>query len=311
MSGAAIANAAATTAAATTATVIGIAGLGLVGNALAQRWPMGAGAIAVMGYDVDATKRVAFDALRPQAARDSIAALAAECDCLLIAVFDDAQLDAVADAVIAAPARRAQQIVCITTALPATIRAAGARCLAAGITFVEAPVSGSSAKIAAGEGRMFVGGEVAAIAIATPVLSAITAHRKVIGALGNASAAKLSTNLVLGLNRLALAEGMALAESLGLARAHYLDLLLDSAATSRAAQEKGAMMAAGQFEPPVATIAQHAKDVRLMLQLGRETGQPLPLSELHHSLLEQAMERGDAQLDNAAVIRTLRALRAN
>ena len=287
--------------------VIGIAGLGLVGNALAQRWPLSAG--AVLGYDIDAAKRAVFEATRPHAARASIAALAAACDCLLISVFDDAQLEVVVDALIAAPARRARQILCITTALPATIRAVGARCAAAGITFVEAPVSGSSAKIAAGDGRMFVGGDAAAIASVTPVLGTITAHRKVIGALGQASAAKLATNLVLGLNRLALAEGMALAESLGMTRAHYLDLLLDSAATSRAAQEKGPMMAADQFEPPVATVAQHAKDVRLMLQLGRETGQPLPLSELHHSLLQQAMARGDAQLDNAAVIRTLCALR--
>jgi 3-hydroxyisobutyrate dehydrogenase-like beta-hydroxyacid dehydrogenase len=226
-------------------------------------------------------------------------------------VFDDLQLTAVVDAVLATPARRTQQIACITTALPATVGAAGERCIAAGITFVEAPISGSSAKIAAGEGRMFVGGDAAAIERVSPVLSAITPHRKIIGPLGQASAAKLSTNLVLGLNRLALAEGMALAESLGLTRAHYLDLLLDSAATSRAAQEKGPMMVADHFEPPVATIAQHAKDVRLMLALGRASGQPLPLSELHGNLLQQAMARGDAQLDNAAVIRTLLALRTN
>jgi hypothetical protein len=121
---------------------------------------------------------------------------------------------------------------------------------------------------------------VGSLTTAAALLQAVTQHRKVIGALGQAAAAKLSTNLVLGLNRLALAEGMALAESLGIERARYLDLLLDSAATSRAAQEKGPMMVADHFEPPVATVAQHAKDVGLMLELGRQSGQKLPMSEL-------------------------------
>lgn len=291
----------------TASPAIGIAGLGLVGNALAQRWP--AASRTVLGFDVDATRLAAFEALRPGATRSSVAALAADCDCLLIAVFDDAQVLAVVDAMLQAGSRRVRQVVCITTALPATLQAAGQRAQDIGLVFVEAPISGSSARIAAGTGRMFVGGDPEAIAALAPVLDAITVHRKSIGALGQASAAKLATNLVLGLNRMALAEGMALAERLGIARANYLDLLLDSAATSRAAEEKGPMMAADRYTPPVATIAQHAKDVRLMLELGRQSGQPLPLSTLHQTLLQQSMDRGDTDLDNAAIIRTLCAMR--
>ncbi len=291
-----------------TPSVIGIAGLGLVGSALTARL-VAAGHI-VLGFDVDPARTALFGASRPGANRDGIAQLAAGCDCLMVAVFDDAQLRTVIDALTAAQPRHVSLVICVTTALPATLVECGSLCAGAGIAFVEAPISGSSAKIAAGEGRMFVGGSPADIERATPLLHAVTQHRKVIGALGQAAAAKLSTNLVLGLNRLALAEGMALAESLGIDRARYLDLLLDSAATSRAAQEKGPMMVADHYEPPVATIAQHAKDVGLMLELGRQSGQKLPLSELHRDLLAQSMARGDTQLDNAAVIRTLRALRA-
>jgi 3-hydroxyisobutyrate dehydrogenase-like beta-hydroxyacid dehydrogenase len=291
------------------ASVIGIAGLGLVGSALANR--LTAAGRIVLGFDTDPARGVLLDAARRGSSRGSIAQLAADADCLMIAVFDDAQLRAVTAALIATPERRVSLVVCITTALPATLLECGGQCSNAGIAFVEAPISGSSAKIAAGEGRMFVGGSPDDIDGATPILADITQHRKVIGPLGQASAAKLSTNLVLGLNRLALAEGMALAESLGIERSRYLDLLLDSAATSRAAQEKGPMMVADHYEPPVATIAQHAKDVGLMLELGRQTGQPLPMSELHRDLLAQSIARGDTQLDNAAVIRTLRALRTS
>ena len=287
------------------APVIGIAGLGLVGSALAKRLT-GAGH-TVLGFDVDAARGALLDTQRPGASRTSFALLVAECDCLVIAVFDDDQLRAVVAELLTAPLRRVAQVLCITTALPATLHTVGGLCTGAGLGFVEAPFSGSSAKIAAGEGRMFVGGTAADIDRAAPLLDAIAVHREVIGPVGQASAAKLATNLVLGLNRMALAEGMALAESLGIARGRYLALVLDSAASSRAAREKGPMMVADRFEPPVATIAQHAKDVRLMLQLGREIGQPLPMSTLHLELLQQSIARGDAALDNAAVIRTLRA----
>lgn len=279
---------------------IGIAGLGLVGNALAARFP------AVLGYDIDDAKRAAFGQAHPGGARDSLAALAADASCVLVAVFDDAQLLAATDALVTAAPRRMALLVSITTALPETLREAGRRCAAAGVALVEAPLSGSSAKIAAGEGRMFVGGDADAITQAAPVLAAITPHRKTIGALGQASAAKLATNLVLGLNRMAIAEGMALAESLGLARADYLALLLDSAATSRAAEEKGPLMAADRFDAPVATVEQHAKDVRLILELGRQTGQALPMSTVHREWLQRSIARGDGKLDNAAVIRALR-----
>ncbi len=290
------------------APVVGIAGLGLVGQALAQR--LAAAGFTVLGFDVDPARNALLDRAHPGAACASLERLAADCDCLLIAVFDDLQLRAVTAGLLAATDRGVSQVICITTALPATLREVGANCSAAGLGFIEAPISGSSAKIAAGEGRMFTGGTPADIERAASLLDAVTVHRKHIGEVGQASAAKLSTNLVLGLNRLALAEGMALAESLGIERARYLDLLLDSAATSRAAQEKGPMMVADHYEPPVATIAQHAKDVRLMLELGRETGQALPLSELHLALLTQSMARGDTNLDNAAIIRTMRPPRA-
>ena len=285
---------------ANTAPIIGIAGLGLVGMALWRR--LAAQGYTVHGYDVRETARAAFAASGGTAAQ-SLPQLASTAPCVLVAVFEDAQLLEVTCALLAAPDRVCHTIISITTALPATLQQLARECAQAGVALVEAPMSGSSEKIANGDGVMFIGGEDAAVAQAESVLAAITPHRKRIAAAGTASAAKLSTNLVLGLNRAALAEGMALAESLGIDRQLYLDLLLDSAATSRAAREKGPMMVADSYTPPVATVTQHAKDVRLMLELGRQTGQALPLTELHRDILQRAIDRGDADLDNAAVIR--------
>jgi 3-hydroxyisobutyrate dehydrogenase-like beta-hydroxyacid dehydrogenase len=282
---------------------IGIVGLGLVGQALFKRL-QGQG-YAGIGYDVREEARSAFAASGGTAAA-SIEEVTRGAQRVLVSVFEDAQLVEVVRALLAAPDRACKAIISITTVLPATMQEVARACASAGVDLVEGPMSGSSAKISGGEGVMFVGGDEAAVQRHAGLLEAITPLRKRIGAAGQASAAKLSTNLVLGLNRAALAEGMALAESLGIDRQLYLDLLLDSAATSRAAREKGPMMVADSYMPPVATVTQHAKDVRLMLELGRQTGQALPMTELHRDILQRAIDQGDADQDNAAVIRVWR-----
>ena len=44
------------------------------------------------------------------------------------------------------------------------------------------------------------------------------------------------------------------------------------------------------------------------LQMGREHGQQLPLSELHEELLSSAVENGLGELDNSAIIELIRKL---
>jgi 3-hydroxyisobutyrate dehydrogenase-like beta-hydroxyacid dehydrogenase len=61
-------------------------------------------------------------------------------------------------------------------------------------------------------------------------------------------------------------------------------------------------MIAGDFTPQ-ARLAQHLKDVRLILENGRNVDAHLPLSELHRALLEQLVQRGLGDADNSAVIR--------
>lgn len=282
---------------------IGIVGLGLVGQALWRR--LAGQGFAGLGSDVREAARAPFAQFGGRFVATA-AEVAQGAERVLVSVFEDAQLLEVVRALLDAPGRVTHTIFSITTALPATLQKIAADCASAGVDLIEAPLSGSSAKIAGGEGVMFVGGDDAGVGRHTDLLAAITPHRRRIGTAGTASAAKLATNLVLGLNRAAVAEGMALAESLGIDRQLYLDLLLGSAATSRAAAEKGPMMVADSYLPPVATVTQHAKDVRLMLELGRQTGQALPMTELHRDILQRAIDRGDAELDNAAVIRVWR-----
>ena len=75
--------------------------------------------------------------------------------------------------------------------------------------------------------------------------------------------------------------------------------------SASAAQAKGEMMVTGDFAPQ-SRIRQHLKDVDLMLGQASRAGQSLPLSNTHAALMRAAIEAGDGELDNAAIIRQLR-----
>ena len=68
---------------------------------------------------------------------------------------------------------------------------------------------------------------------------------------------------------------------------------------------KGAMMVNKQYEPQ-SRIRQHLKDVKLMLGMAQHAGQNLPLSQVHSDLMHKAIEAGDGELDNAAIVEQIR-----
>jgi 3-hydroxyisobutyrate dehydrogenase-like beta-hydroxyacid dehydrogenase len=125
-----------------------------------------------------------------------------------------------------------------------------------------------------------------------------------VGKWGNAAKMKLVTNLVLGLNRLALAEGLVFANAAGIEMEDALQALLNSPAYSRTMDAKGPKMVQGEFAPQ-ARLSQHIKDVRLMLEEAERAGISLPLSGVHLELLEQAEAVGLGEMDNSAIIRVI------
>ena len=111
---------------------------------------------------------------------------------------------------------------------------------------------------------------------------------------------KLVVNLVLGLNRAVLAEGLSFARSVGLDPTSALNVLRQSPAATIVMQTKGEKMVTGDFTPQ-ARLRQHLKDVRLILE--QSPAARTPLSELHAELLQSLVDQGYGDEDNAAVIR--------
>ena len=136
---------------------------------------------------------------------------------------------------------------------------------------------------------------------AVAVLDAICPRRHYLGGVGNGSRAKLAVNLILGLNRAALAEGLVFAERLGLDRSAFLEVARGSAAYSQVMDVKGALMARRDYAKPQSRVDQSLKDFRLMLAQAQTLGQELPFANLYARMLEDCVQHGEAEWDNAAI----------
>jgi 3-hydroxyisobutyrate dehydrogenase-like beta-hydroxyacid dehydrogenase len=138
-----------------------------------------------------------------------------------------------------------------------------------------------------------------------PIFDALFARRFHIGKIGDGGRAKLAVNLILGLNRLALAEGLVFAERLGLDPAAFLEVAKGSASYSQVMETKGPKMVRGDFSPE-GRVKQTLKDAHMMLDQGAALGQPLRSLQVHADVLEACVKAGEAELDNSAIINEVR-----
>jgi 3-hydroxyisobutyrate dehydrogenase-like beta-hydroxyacid dehydrogenase len=195
-------------------------------------------------------------------------------------------------------------IIDTTTGDPQRTADLGVRLAARGVEYLEVPISGSSEQTRHHKSTALVAGNPQAFAACRDLLDCLAAKTFFVGAWGDGVRMKLVTNLVLGLNRAVLAEGLVFSKVIGLSPERTLEVLLNSPAYSRIMDAKGPKMVAGEFSPQ-AKLSQHIKDVRLMLDEAGRNGQSLPLSQVHMQLLERAEARGLGELDNSAVIRAI------
>jgi 3-hydroxyisobutyrate dehydrogenase-like beta-hydroxyacid dehydrogenase len=286
------------------AQTVGVIGIGLMGEVIAHR--LIAAGFVVVGYDVDAKKNERLAALGGRAAA-SIADVARAGDPVVLAVFNTDQVEDVVERhliPVLGPAS-GRIVLCTSTCDPDRIAALGARVAKLGLQLLETPVSGTSAQVRRGEGVGLIGGDKATATAADGVLDVLFPKRFHVGKVGDGGRTKLAVNLILGLNRLALAEGLTFAERVGLDLAAFLDVARASAAYSQVMDIKGAKMIAREFAPE-GRVRQTLKDVHLMLEQAQARGQQLPALAVNADVLEACVRNGGGDLDNSSVIEEIR-----
>src|ERR1700744_597504 len=281
---------------------VGVIGLGLLGSVLAARLT-GAG-FAVPGFDLDPARRAVLKDIGGDVAASAVQVIA-RCQTILVAIYNAGQIELLFDELGRKPHLAGAVMVCTTTCAPEDVLSIAERAAHAGLGFVEAPISGTSAEARDGTALMLVAGRPEAIDAVQPVLNVICPQQMRLGRIGNATRTKLALNLILQNNRAALAEGLAFAESMGLDAAAFLATARRSAAYSRVMDTKGEKMLARDFAPQ-SHIAQTLKDSELILEEARQQEQHLPMTLIQTGLLRSAITLVGPEADSSAVIEAIR-----
>lgn len=192
-----------------------------------------------------------------------------------------------------------------TTGEPSQSRHWQQRLAARGAAYLDAPFSGSSRQTLEGQATVIVSGDRQTFEACNDLWPVLGKRVFYVGECGNAANMKLVSNLVLGLNRAALAEGLILADRLGIDSRQALEVLRGSAAYSQQMDTKGDKMVDRDYSTQ-AKLSQHLKDVRLILNAAHQAGMHPDLVDVHRQWLEQGEAMGLGELDNSSVIEVVR-----
>ena len=281
---------------------IAVVGVGLLGSAVASR--LLSGGFTVAGYDTRPDQLVPL-ASRGLRAASSLKDAAAGADAIFtILPTPDAVEAAVTGAGGLLAMARSAVLVQMSTISPTLTRRLAEAAASAGVGFLDAPMSGTSALVERGDCTIFAGGEAGLVAACQPVFGAIAKRTTHVGPVGSASLAKLAANLLVALNTAALAEALVLGEKGGLAPQVLLDILKDSAGASRMVDVRGPLMVERRFEPQM-KLELFLKDFRLMLEEAQRLGVALPLTSLTQQICTAAVAAGRGGEDLAVLITTL------
>jgi 3-hydroxyisobutyrate dehydrogenase-like beta-hydroxyacid dehydrogenase len=283
---------------------IGLIGIGLVGTALAEN--LLSSGYAVVGYDIAPARCAALSKIGGIAVSAPVE-IAAKTQRVFLSLMNT---DIVREALLGPAGLLKSEVIPeyvidTTTGDPDAAAEIALQLKKQKVFYLDAPISGSSAQIRKCKGVVMVGGDLQAFERCRDLLRAIAEDFVYIGSSGSGSRAKLVSNVILGLNRLVLAEGLVFAEKFGFDLDSILVLLKKTPAYSCAMDVKGKKMVEGDFTPQ-SRIIQHFKDLKIVLAYAAKLKQPLPLTQLHQNILQGAIDAGDGEMDNAAVIQQIR-----
>ena len=271
---------------------VGFAGLGAMGTGITQR-------LLDAGYEVAGWNRTKEKAQPLLGAgmgwANTPRELAASVDVLFTMLTNTAAIEATAsgpDGVLAG-VRRGIVWADMSTIAPDASVALAERVRATGAWFLDCPVSGSPATLAAGEMSVMVGGDRAAFEHIAEVLHVIGPKVTYIGPNGQAILTKVAINLALVVSVTALAEGVALVEKAGVDRAAVVDAVLKSVIASPVIGYRAPLLI--EDTAVFADVELQQKDLVLAQDLARRLAMSVPTCAATSEMLNAARssERAD------------------
>ena len=283
---------------------IGVIGLGSMGLGAANA-ALKAG-FDVVGCDVNPESLARFEAEGGKATT-SPAEAADGASALVVLVVNAAQTRAVLFGEDGAAAKLAPGAVVISSATmaPDDARAIAAEIEAVGFHYLDAPVSGGSAKAATGQLTVMASGTPAAFAAAKPVLDAIAERVYELGdAAGIGAAYKIVNQLLAGVHIAAACEAITFAAKLGLDLGEVYKVITASAGNSWMFENRVPHILEADYSPKSA-IDIFTKDLGIVSDIGRKEKFPLSIAATALQMFVATSAAGMGRDDDSSVARLL------
>lgn len=190
-------------------------------------------------------------------------------------------------------------------------RAVTAEAEAAGLSMLDAPVSGGTVGAQNGTLTFMVGGSEAAFAAGKSILEGMGKNIFHAGGPGAGQAVKICNNMMLAINMIGVAEGFILAQKLGLdwEKLHAIcaTATSNSWALSSYCPAPGPVPAApsNRDYAPGFMAQLMLKDVKLSQAAAEATGSPTPLAAMAQSFYQAVCDQGDGTKDFSVVFKWL------
>lgn len=283
---------------------IGFIGLGNMGAPMARH--LVAGGYRVVAADADRATLERFCGSAPCERARTLSDLGRSCRLVITMLPDGAAVRQVllGEQGVAAGLVPGSVVLDMSSAEPLGTRELGRTLAAAGVSLVDAPVSGGVKRAVEGTLAIMAGGEPAAIARCRPVL-AMLGQAFVSGASGSGHAVKALNNYLSAVALAATAEAMLAGESFGIESATMLEILNHSTGRNSATEQKyPAFVLPRSFNSGFA-LGLMAKDLRIALGLAESLGTPSALLTECAALWSHAERLLGFSADNTEIVKYL------
>ena len=279
----------------------GFVGLGAMGGPMALN--MAGAGIPLVARDLDPAKTARLTAAGAETAGSAreVAAMCGRTICL-VETTEDAERAILGPDGIAEGAGAGHIVLCMSTIDPDAARRIGGELAARGIAMLDAPVSGGTARAAAGDLAVIAGGDAETFAACRDVFDAVGSHAFHVGELGQGLAMKLINNMLGITNTVVLIEGLTLGAKAGLGLETMRDVIAASSGQSAAADFRVPRIIEGDFAPG-GTIDIVYKDQELVTAYAKRLGVPVLMANVSQQVYQMARAAGLAKLDSSAAVK--------
>ena len=278
---------------------LGFIGLGVMGEPMCGHLARRSGR-TVLAHDLRPEPLARLAAEHVAAA--ALPEIAERCDLILLSL-PDAEAVAAVIAQLEPHLRPGQCVVDTSTSSVPLTREIGARLVARGIGYADAPVARTREAAARGELSIMVGASDAVFAHVRPILETMGSDVTHCGPIGCGQVAKILNNMLVFQNTAALAEAIAIGRRNGVAAEVLLPTIAKGSGDSFVLRSHGMKSMLPRDFPERAFSTRYAiKDLSYALEMAAASGLDVPGAELAMQRLKASEQAGNAEKYHPAVL---------